>query len=410
MGSFILLFILILLSAFFSASETALFTISKTKARYLAKDGRRCTQLILKLKEKPHKLLATILIGNNLVNIGASSLATVITIRHFAHYGEGTSNYWVGLATGIMTFLILVFGEIFPKSFATQHNVAISKVVVYPLHWLSYLFFPVIWFLSFIPILAGASRGAPPVTEEELINFVDVVHEEGEINPGERELIYNIIQLDDINVSEIMTPSVDMYVIDKNKPLEIEKVLESGFTRIPVITGDIDHVVGVVNVKDLFNQQVHQGGLSIDKILREPYFVPEHKKLDQLLNEFKRTKEHAAIVVNEYGEVSGMVTLEDVLEAIVGDIIDETDIVKPPVVKIRDKEWLVLGSADIEAVNEKLRSDFPESPHYETFSGYILEQIGRIPKEQEQIVIGKHLITVREMEGNRIKSFVVRRQ
>jgi len=403
MGLFLLLFILILLSGFFSSSETALFSISKTKARHLAKDGGRVTQLIERMKNEPHKLLTTILIGNNLVNIGASSLATVITIDHFETYG-------VGIATGGMTFLILVFGEIFPKTLATQHNVAIAKLVILPLHWISYLFLPAIWFLNFIPRLAGASKGMRPVTQEELISFVDVVHEDGEINPDERELIYNIIKLDDINVSEIMTPSVDMFVIDRNKPPELDKILESGYTRIPVIDGDIDHIVGLINVKDLFSQQVRGGGLEIEKILRETYFVPEHKKIDQLLNQFKRAKEHAAIVVNEYGEVSGMVTLEDVLEAIVGDIVDETDIVRPPVIKIREKEWLVLGSADLEAVNDKLRSTFPESTAYETFSGYILEQIGRIPKEQEQIVIGKYLITVKEMEGNRIKSFVVRRQ
>ncbi|MFP3999215.1 MAG: transporter associated domain-containing protein, partial [Desulfobacterales bacterium] len=170
-------------------------------------------------------------------------------------------------------------------------------------------------------------------------------------------------------------------------------------------------VVGIINVKDLFKHEIRsENRVDIEKIMRPPYFVPEHKKLDQLLNQFKRKKEHAAVVVNEYGEVSGMVTLEDVLEAIVGDIVDETDIVKPPIVKIRDKEWLVLGSADIKTVNERLRMNIPESPSYETFTGYILEQIGRIPREQEQIVVGKYVVTVKEVEGNRVISFVVKRQ
>ncbi len=404
-GPLILLMVLLLLSGFFSSSETALFSISKTKARHLAQNGGgRIDKLIQKMKNQPHKLLTTILIGNNLVNIGASSIATMITIDLFSNYG-------VGIATGGMTFLILVFGEIFPKTVAAQHNVAVAKIVILPLYWLSYLFLPVIWLLNFIPRLAGAAKGSPPITEEEFISFVDGVHEDGEINPDERELIYNIIKLDDINVSEIMTPSADMFVIERAKKPELDQILDSGYTRVPVIEGDIDHIAGLINVKDLFRQEIREDiPMDIEKILREPFFVPEHKKIDQLLNEFKRNKEHAAIVVNEYGEVSGLVTLEDVLEAIVGDIIDETDIVKPPVVKIRDREWLVLGSADIEDVNEKLRSDFPESTSYETFSGYILEQIGRIPKEKEQIVIGKDMITVKEMEGNRIKSFVLRRK
>lgn len=400
----ILLAVLIFLSGFFSSSEIALFSIGKAKARHLAKSGGRANQMIARMKEDPHRLLSTILIGNNLVNIGASSLATAMAIQYF-------SSYAVGIATGIMTFLVLVFGEIFPKTVATQHNIAIARAVIMPLYWLSFLFFPVIWFLNFIPRLAGAARGTPPVTEDELITFVDVVHEGGQINPEERELIYNVIMLDDIHVSEIMTPSADMFVIERGKEPDLEKILESGFTRIPVIEGNIDHVVGIINVKDLFKQEIRSNGaVDIEKIMRAPYFVPEHKKLDQLLNQFKRKKEHAAIVVNEYGEVSGMVTLEDVLEAIVGDIVDETDIVKPPVVKIRDKEWLVLGSADIKSVNEKLRMNIPESPSYETFTGFILEQIGRIPREQEQIVVGKHVVTVKEVEGNRIKSFIVQRK
>ncbi len=403
-AQFVVLALLIVLSGLFSSSETALFSISKTKARHLAKSGGRASQLIYRMKEDPHRLLSTILIGNNLVNIGASSLATAVTMQYF-------SNNAVGIATGIMTFLILVFGEIFPKTLAAQHNVAIGRVVIMPLFWLSFLLFPVIWLLNFVPRLAGAARGAPPVTEDELITFVDVVHEGGQINPEERELIYNVIKLDDVSVSEIMTPSADIFVIERDKQPDLEKILESGFTRIPVISGDIDHVVGLVNVKDLFKQEVTtNGGVDIEKIMRAPYFVPEHKKLDQLLNQFKRKKEHAAIVVNEYGEVSGMITLEDVLEAIVGDIVDETDIVKPPVVKLREKEWLVLGSADIRTVNEKLRMNIPESGAYETFTGYILEQIGRIPREQEQLVVGKYVVTVKEVEGNRVISFVVQRK
>lgn len=401
---FVFLIFLILASGFFSASETALFSISRTKARYLAKSEGNAFKLIVEMKDNPHRLLTTILIGNNIVNIGASALATFVTMQYF-------SNNAVGIATGIMTLVVLVFGEIFPKTFATQHKVAVAKAVIFPIYWLSRFFFPVIWLLNFIPRLAGGDSRSPAVTEEEFITFVDVVHEGGEINPDERELIHNIIKLDDIAVSEIMTPSADMFVIEKAKPPELEKILESGYTRIPVIDGDIDHVVGILNVKDLFRQTILKGGhVSIEAIMRAPYFIPEYKKIDQLLDQFRRKKDHAAIVVNEYGEVSGIVTLEDVLEAIVGDIVDETDIVKPPVVKIRNKEWLVSGSADIEIVNDLLYMDIPESPDYETFSGYVLDQTGRIPREQEQIVIGNFLITVKQMEGNRIKSFIVRRK
>jgi CBS domain containing-hemolysin-like protein len=412
MGELIFLLTLIVISGLFSSAEIALFSISRTKTRHLAKQPGRANELIVKMKQDPHKLLTTILIGNDLVNIGASSLATAITIEYCSNYFQGEStNIAVGIATGIMTFLILVFGDFFPKTIATHHNVSVARVVIFPLYWLSYVFLPAIVFLNFIPRLVSRGEKSPIATEADLKSFVDVVHEEGEINPNERELIYNVFKLDDVSVSEIMTPSADMFVIDLKKPVDIKKIIESGFTRIPVIKGDIDHVAGIMHIKDLFRHQtVCSGTVEIEKIMREPYFVPEYKKLDQLLNQFKREKEHAAIVVNEYGEVSGIVTMEDVLEAIVGDIMDETDIDVPPVVKIREKEWLVLGSAEVEAVNEKLKTQIPESDDYETFSGYVLEQIGRIPKEQEQIVIDNLDITVKEKEGNRIKSFIIRRK
>lgn len=403
-GDLILLFVLLILSGFFSSSETALFSIDMVKAKFIAKEPGQANALILKMKEDPHKLLTTILIGNNLVNIGASALATVISLNYF-------SSNAVGIATGIMTCLILVFGEIFPKTIATRNNIMIAKIVIFPIYWMSYVFYPVIFLLNFIPKLTGHVKSAPHATEEELMSFLEVVHEGGQINPGEKELIHNIVKLDDINVSHIMTPSADMFVIDKSEEPELEKIIKSGFTRIPVIDGDIDHVVGVVNIKDLFRQQVTaSGALNLEKIMREPYFVPENKKLDQLLNQFKKRKDHASIVVNEYGEVSGIITLEDVLEAIVGDIVDETDIIKQPVVKIRNKEWIVLGAADIETINNKIHMKIPESPEYETFSGYVLEQTGRIPKEKEQILIDRYQITVNEMDGNRIKSFIVKRR
>ena len=403
-GDLIILLVLLILSGFFSSSETALFSIGRAKAKFLAKEPGKANQLILKMKEDPHKLLTTILIGNNLVNIGASALATAISLNYF-------SNNAVGIATGIMTFLILVFGEIFPKSIATRNNIMIAQIVIFPIYWLSYIFYPMILFLNFIPMLTGRVKSAPRVTEEELMSFVEVVHDEGQINPGEKELIHNIFKLDDIGVSHIMTPSADMFVIDKSEEPQLEKIIESGFTRIPVIDGDIDHIVGMVNIKDLFRQQANAcGALILEEIMRDPYFVPENKKLDQLLNQFKSRKDHAAIVVNEYGEVTGIVTLEDVLEAIVGDITDETDIIKQPVVQIRNKEWLVLGAADIETVNQVLHMDIPESVEYETFSGYVLEQIGKIPQEKEQIVIDRYLITIKKMDGNRIKTFVVKRR
>lgn len=400
----VVLIVLLVLSGFFSSAETALFSISTTKARHLAKRKDKSFALIKKMKEDPHKLLSTILIGNNIVNVGASALATSITINI-------VSSNAVGLATGIMTFFILVFGEVFPKSIATRNNILIARIVIFPIYWLSVLFYPIVIFLNFIPKLTGKIKKTPIVTEEELMTFVEVVEEEGEIKEEEKELIHNIFEFDDINASEIMTPRADMFIIEADEKLQLEKIVKSGFTRIPVIDGDIDHVIGILNIKDLFVHQTTTGKMpDIRKIMTKPYFIPENKKLDTLLHQFKKRKHHIAIVVDEHGGVAGLITLEDVLEEIVGEISDETDKVEPHIVRVKNKEWVVLGKTDIDEVNEKIGMDIPESREYDTFSGYVLDKIGKIPKEKEEIGIENFIITVKEMEGNRIKEYIVRRK
>lgn len=396
------LVVLIVLSGFFSSAETALFSISKARARHLAKEGGKVNQLIKRMKEDPHRLLSTILIGNNLVNIGASALATAITIRL-------VSNNAVGIATGVMTLLILVFGEIFPKSVATRNNVLVARMVIVPLFWLSILFYPLILFLNFIPRLTGRIKHKPKVTEQELLTFVEVVEEEGEIKEEEKELIHNIFEFDDTNVSEIMSPRADMFTIEAGTEIDLEKAVESGFTRIPVIEKDIDHVVGILNIKDLFLQYA-KGNLPIDvrQIMHPPYFVPENKKLDSLLQAFQQRKQHMAIVVDEHGGISGLITLEDALEEIVGEITDETDKDEPTIVKVKGNEWIVPGKSDIEEVNAKIPMNIPDSKDYDTFSGFVLNTIERIPREKEEIPIGKFMITVKEMDGNRIREYLVR--
>ena len=397
-----LLFILLFLSGFFSSAETALFSISKSRARHLAKESGRSNQLIFRMKQNPHRLLTTILIGNNIVNVGAAALATSIAIGAFP-------NYALGLATGIMTFLIVVFGEVLPKSIATRNNVLIARITIRPIFWLSILFFPVIKFLDFIPRITGRIKKTPSVTEEELMTFVEAVEEEGEIKEEEKELIENIFEFDDTKASEIMTPRGDMYVIEADQELKLDEIVKSGNSRIPVIEGDIDHVIGILNIKDLFLHYASNKPIDIRKIMREPYFVPENKKLDSLLGQFKKRKTHMAIVVDEYGGVSGLITLEDALEEIVGEIHDETDKEEPEIITLDQNKWMVPGKSDIDDVNDIIGMDIPDSPEYDTFSGYVLDHIGRIPREKEQIAIGTYLITVESMEGMRIREYVVHR-
>ena len=398
---FVVLFVLLVLSGFFSSAETALFSISKAKAIHLAKEKGRTNTLIKKMKDDPHRLLSTILIGNNLVNVGASAIATAITMGL-------VESHAVGIATGVMTLAILIFGEIFPKSIATRNNILIARLVIFPIYWISILFYPIILFLNFIPMLTGKIHKKPIVTEEELMTFVEVVEEEGGIEEEEKELIENIFEFDDTNASEIMTPRADMFVIDGDDELKLQEIVKSGFTRIPVIAGDIDHVIGILNVKDLLTHRATSDqAVDVRKIMREPYFVPENKKLDNLLQEFKKRKQHLAIIIDEHGGVSGLITLEDALEEIVGEIIDETDTVEHHIIKTKPNEWRVLGKSEIDEVNETIKMDIPDSREYDTFSGYVLDQIGRIPHEKEQIPLGNFLITVKEMDGNRIREYIV---
>ncbi|MCK5350397.1 MAG: HlyC/CorC family transporter [Desulfobacula sp.] len=406
----IVLIICLFLSGFFSSSETALFSISKVKALHIAKDGSKTGLLILKMKEDSHTLLTTILIGNNLVNIGASAIATSIAISYFK------SNA-VGIATGTMTMLILVFGEIFPKSFANHNNILVARIVIYPLLWLSKLLFPLIYILNFIPKLHGTiDTSHETVTEDELMTMVEVVEEEGEIKEEEKEFITNIFEFDDTSCSEIMTPRADMFVIDVSQDMDIEKIIKTGYSRIPVMEGSIDNIIGILHVKNLFASYQKSCSsdsdtpLDVKQIMKKPYFIPESQKLDSLLQDFKQKKNHIAVIVDEHGGVSGIVTLEDVVEEIIGEIIDETDSLVPDFVRLKGNKWLVTGKIDIDDLNKEIEIEIPESNTYDTFSGFFLDQIGRIPKPGESITLDKWVATVKEMDGNRIKNFILKKE
>ncbi len=397
------LLILLFLSGFFSSSETALFSISRVKAKHIAKGTNKSDILIKKMKDDPHKLLTTILIGNNLVNIGASAIATSLAMEIF-------TNNAVGIATGIMTMFILVFGEILPKSVASRNNILVARIVIYPIYLLSILFFPVILLLIFIPKITGKMSKVPIATEEELMTIVEAVEEEGEIKQKEKELIHNIFKLDDVSASEIMTPSVDIFTVDVDKPLPLPEIIESGYTRIPVIKDNIDNVEGLLNIRDILKAKIdHQRDVDIRKNMTAPLFIPETKKINELLTLFQKNKSHMAITVNEHGENSGIVTLEDVLEVLVGEIEDESDRESPDIVKVKSNHWIVYGKADIEDVNNKIKLNVPGSYEYDTFSGFILWKLGRIPSINEKFNLENFEISVKEKEKNRISILNVKK-
>jgi CBS domain containing-hemolysin-like protein len=403
LGTLAILLVLIGCSGFFSAAETALFSISKVRARHLAKSGNRRDQLIRDMKEDAHTLLSTILIGNNLVNIGASALATALALELFGHNG-------VGIATGVMTFLILVFGEIFPKSAATRNNVGIARLVIVPLRWLSFLFWPVIRFLDFIPRVTGMVQRRQGATEQELLTYVEMIAEEGEIHADEKELIEKIFRLDDTTVSAIMTPRTEMYVVDLARPPELTELTEVGYTRIPIVDGSVDNLVGVLNIKDLFTARAAgRPDTDLRQLMHEPFFVPMGMTLDRLLKTFKRRRQHLAVVVDEYGGVAGLVTLEDVLEEIVGEIIDETDEQEPNVVAVKPGEWIVRGRSPLADVSRATGMLLADVDDYDTFTGFVITRLQRVPKKNDQLNVGDFQVTVREAHGPRIREYLVRR-
>jgi putative hemolysin len=400
---FLLLIILLLASAFFSAAEIALVSLSRFRLKPLLDKGMMGAAYAKKLKDDPRKMLTTILIGNNTVNTAAAAIATGIALEAF-------SNNAIAIATGIMTFLILVVGEIIPKSLAVRYNVPFALFFA-PLIWgLSFVMWPAVKFFQFvlkvIDNIIGVKKTQPTITEDELKSIVQMGEEEGAINELERTMIHRIFEFDDIPLSEVMTNKAEMVMVNAKAKLKDVLTLnqKKQFTRLPVYEKSRENIVGVLHVKDMMPyMRSGKQNVGVDRLMRKPLFVPEAKKLDSLLRLFQKSKEHMAIVVNEHGTITGLITIEDVLEEIVGEIMDETDRVDPTIAKLSKKSWLVKGKTDIEELNEKLKMGI-EDIQAGTLNGFIQEQTGRIVKEGDSFDYGKFTIIVQRMEGHRVSS------
>jgi len=403
-----ILVVLILLSGFFSGVEIALFSLSRLRVKHLVKKKVRGARLVEQLKAKPQRLLITILIGNNVVNIGASALATSIIF-------EISRSYAVSITTGIMTLIILVFGEITPKTLATKHSEQISLIVAKPLQLLQTVLSPVIFvFEGFTNALTNLSgqKPKPLVTEDEIETFVTVAEEAGQIKDVEKKMIHRIFKLDDLEAKDVMTPRNKIAAVSADEKVkDIAEVFHTkGYARLPVYKENLDHIKGFVHVIDAQEAMLHKENALVGTIVRPILFVPESKKLDSLLKYFQRRKQHIAIVVDDFGTNVGLVTLEDVLEEIVGEIIDETEKIGPTIKRLSSRSFLVQGRADIDEINEKCGLDLPEEKAPYSISSYILDKIGRIPKEGEIIRQPKFEIKIKSMEGNSINTVVITRR
>lgn len=378
----LLLALLIVLSGFFSGSEIALFSLGEARIRTLREEGKRGARALERLKANPERLLATILVGNNIVNIGAASLATALALETYGSAG-------VAYATGAMTLLILVFGEITPKGLATANADQFSLVIAPAIELLSRILFPIVmplerltrWFVQ-----RSQREGRLTVTEGEIREMTAIGHREGAIDEHERRIIERAFWLDETRAWNIMTPRVDIFAWPSDRTLaSITAELPTlRFSRVPVYRDTVDDIVGILYTRDAYHALVSgQRDIKLGDLAREPFFVPGSISLTSLLSDFQTRRIHMGVVIDEYGGTDGLITLEDILEELVGEIVDETDLEQQPLLRVSRNEILVEGSADLREINHFFNTAFPTLEH-RSLNGYLLEELGSVPNEGEE--------------------------
>ena len=406
--SYILLVILIALSAFFSASETAYTTVNKIRLQNYVDAGSKKAKTALFIAENYDRTLTTILIGNNIVNIGASSIATLLFVKLFGPSGAAIS-------TAVMTILILIFGEVLPKSFAKESSEKFALAFSRPLRILMTVFWPVVFlFIQLKKVAKHISpikeEETPTVTEQELKFIVESIEDEGVLEKQESELVQHALEFDEKTVQEVLTPRVDMTTLDIEDDLQtnIGLVLTERFSRIPVCRGTSDRIIGILHTKDLLEALVRGDAIDLASMVQPAFFVYKTKKLSSLLADFKRNKTHVAIVTDDYGGTVGMVTMEDLLEELVGDIWDEDEEIIRDFVRIDSQHFLISGDLTIRELFDHLDLPFSnlESNHT-SCGGWALEELGHIPQAGEAFQFKNMTLTIQEMDDQRVKKLSV---
>lgn len=404
-----ILLILIILSFFFSSAETALTCANRVRIRSLAEDNDKKALRVQSILQHYSKMLSTILIGNNIVNIGASSLATALTIRLFG-------SRFVGACTGILTFLILIFGEIVPKTWAGSHADKISLAYSGIIRWLMSVLTPVIWVVDNIArgiirlFHLEATPGEGSITEDELRTYVDVSHEEGIIESEEREFIHNVFDFSDSTAADIMIPRIDTTAVSVTAGYEETLALfkKTMYTRIPVYQEDPDNIIGFVHMKDfLFTKDSPR--FKLGKLIREVHYTYERKKTSDLLMEMREKSTSLAIVLDEYGSAVGIITMEDLLEEIVGDIRDEYDADEEELIKqIDDNTYLIEAGMKLDDINDALNLTL-ESEDYDSLGGMMIDKLDRLPENNETIELDNGIsLQARGILRNRIRKVLMK--
>lgn len=409
----VLFFVCLLLSGFFSSSEVAFMSLQKLRLRHLADTEGGAAKQVAEMTEKPERLLTTILLGNNLVNTAAAALATTVAISTIA---EG---YAVLVATAVVTVLLLVFGEVFPKTVATRYGERMAMVYARPMKLLTWALLPVatifIWIADGLARMVGAPAGPQTlVSEDEIRTAVSVGVEEGTLEEAEAEMVERVFRFGDRNVVEVMTPRPDIRWVEKGTKLSDFLTLygQHPHSRFPVHEDTIDNVVGILWIKDLVMAQARgtiERDSPIDKLVRPAYFVPESKPIAELLTELQESGGQLAMVVDEFGGTAGLITLEQLLEEIVGEFGDELVRVRKSYETIDENSFQIDGGMRLDDANEKLRLELPDG-EYETVAGFVLSVLGHIPKDGEQIKFNNLKMVITEMKGVKIEKILVTKE
>lgn len=401
--------ILICLSSFFSCTETAFLSANKIRMRNLAGEGDRRAKKVEKLLSNTDRLYSSILVGNNLVNIGASSLTTSIVISIF-----GNSASLVAAASGVVTLLILVFGEITPKTFATKNADRIALFMSGFVSFICFIFTPVVFLLNIITgfiikLLGGNKDNGPTMTEEDLKTIVTVGHEEGVLEEEEKEMIHNVFEFGETEIKEIMTPRINVDSIpDDCSYQELMEIYKRGqFSRYPVHSESFDEIVGVLNVKDLLFFNIDPDEFEVKDYMRDTFVVYEFNEVGDVFAAMRKEHVSLAIVLDEYGVMSGIVTFEDIVEEIVGEIDDEYDDEDDDmIIKLSENEFLIDGSLNLNEVNDKVGTDF-DSEDFESIGGLVLGEVSGVPEIDEEVQIDNVLFRIVKMHKNRIAQLKV---
>jgi len=389
------------LSGYFSGLEVALVSIRRSKIEQMLKDKVRGASSLHKLKSNPSRMMSSVNLGNNLASIAATALATDISLKFFGDDG-------LAIAIGIMTFLILIFGEITPKTYcnanATKVAIKNSRILLI----FGYVFFPIVWIFEIITKgmikLTGSSDMPPGLTEDEIKEVVEQGYKDKAIEKQESELVHGALNFDDIVIRTVMTPRTKMFKLNSKMMLfeALPEINKSGFSRIPVFADNTDQIVGIVHVRDVLKKlEGDEKVISLEQIMREPVFVSQEKRVSDLLKEMQGRRTHMAIVLDEFGGVEGCVTLEDLLEEIVGEIQDETDTEKPSFQRDGQNAIVTDGDIEIDVINDIFQSDIPPGDDYSTLNGLLHEQLHDMPKEDDKIEISSLRIIIEKVSKNK---------